>query len=204
VQRLAKQLRNAADLTTRIVEQTKQVLGGNRRIPDRVVSLADPDARPIKKGKLKSPTEFGYKVLIQETEERLVTGYEVCKGNPVDHTLLPQAIARHKKLFRRAPKKVTADRGFGTAANDQFLAGQGVKQAAIPRPGKVSAARRAHQKQRWFRGLQRWRAGSEGTISLLKRKYGMRRTSLRGLDGARCSVAGAVWANNLTRLATMK
>lgn len=204
VERLAKRLRNVADLTNKIVEQTKQVLGGNRRIPDRVISLADPDARPIKKGKLKSPTEFGFKVLIQETEERLVTGYEVFKGNPVDHTLLPKAIERHKKVFRRAPKKVAADRGFGTPKNDQLLAGQGVKQAAIPRPGKISEARKAHPKQRWFRGLQRWRAGGEGTISLLKRKYGMRRTPLRGLDGARCTVAGVVWAHNLTRLATMK
>lgn len=204
VDRLAKRLRNVADLTAKIVEQTKQVLSGNRRIPDRVVSLADPDARPIKKGKLKSPTEFGFKVLIQETEERLVTGYEVSKGNPVDHTLLPKAIERHKKVFRRPPRKVAADRGFGTAKNDQYLAGQGVKQVAIPRPGKISEARKAHQKQRWFRSLQRWRAGGEGTISLLKRKYGMRRTLLRGFNGARCTVAGAVWAHNLTRLATMK
>ncbi|MEW6725249.1 MAG: hypothetical protein AB1331_10175 [Bacillota bacterium] len=120
-----------------------------------------------------------------------MTGYEVFKGNPVDHTLLPNAIERHKKVFRRAPRKVAADRGFGTAKSDQFLAGQGVKQAAIPRPGKISEARKAFQEQRWFRGLQRWQAGDEGTISLLKRKYGACRTSLRGFDGAR-TVAGAV------------
>jgi IS5 family transposase len=204
VQRLAAQLRAAADLTEKVVEQTKQVLAGNRHIPDRVVSLADPDARPIKKGKLKSPTEFGYKVVIQETEERLVTGYEVRKGNPSDHSLIPDAIERHKKVFRRAPKQVAADRGFGTAKSDRYLAEQGVKQVAIPRPGKISEAQRAYQSQRWFRGLQRWRAGAEGTISLLKRKYGMRRTRLRGFDGARCTVAGAVWAHNLTRLVTMK
>lgn len=204
VQRLAQRLRHVADLTEKIVEQTKQVLGGNRRIPDRVISLADPDARPIMKGKLKSPTEFGYKVLIQETEERLVTGYEVHKGNPPDHTLVPTAIDRHRDVFHRSPEEVATDRGFGTAANEQFLTEQGVKRVAIPRPGKISQARKAHQHQRWFRRLQRWRAGGEGTISLLKRKYGMRRTPLRGLDGARCTVAGAVWAHNLTRLATMQ
>jgi IS5 family transposase len=60
VRRVAKRLRDVADLTEKIVQQTKEVLAGNRRIPDRVVSLADPDARPIKKGKLKSPTEFGH------------------------------------------------------------------------------------------------------------------------------------------------
>lgn len=65
VQRLPAKLRDVAGLTEQVVGQTKQVLAGNRRIPDRVVSLAYPEARPIKKGKLKSPTEFGYKVLIQ-------------------------------------------------------------------------------------------------------------------------------------------
>lgn len=201
--RLAERLRHVADLTGKIVEQTKQVLSGNRRIPDRIVSLADPEARPIKKGKLKSPTEFGFKVLIQETEDRLVTGYEVYKGNPVDNSLVESTITRHKKIFRRAPNQVAADRGFAAAKNDEFLAEQGVKQVAIPRPGKISKLRKTYQEQRWFRGLQRWRAGGEGTISLLKRKYGMRRTPLRGFDGARCTVAGAVWAHNLTRLATM-
>ena len=29
------------------------------------------------------------------------------------------------------------------------------------------------EKSRWFKNLQRWRAGGEGTISVLKRKYGL-------------------------------
>lgn len=118
--------------------------------------------------------------------------------------MVPAVIERHKKVFKRAPKRVAADSGFGTAANDRYLDEQGVEQTAIPPPGKISEVRRAHQHQSGFRSLQRWRAGGEDTISLLNRKYGMRRTRLRGFDGARCTVAGAVWAHNLTRLATMR
>lgn len=202
-QRLVGRLRQIADVTATVVKQTQQVLSGNCHIPNRVVSLYDPEARPIRKGKLKAPTEFGYKVLIQETEDRLVTGYEVCQGNPRDDSRLPAAFDRHKKVLRRPPRAVATDRGFGTATNDRLLTERGIKRIALPRPGKLTAARKAHQPQRWFRSLQRWRAGGEGTISLLKRKYGIGRTRLHGHNDARCWVAGAVWAHNLTRLANM-
>lgn len=92
---------------------------------------------------------------------------------------------------------------MASAGNARQLTEMGVKQVALPRRGKLTAPCQAHQKQRWFRSLQRWRAGIEGTISLLKRKYGMRRARLRGHGGARSWVAGSVWAHNLTRLATM-
>ncbi|HYN52861.1 MAG TPA: transposase, partial [Thermoleophilaceae bacterium] len=55
-----------------LVERCERVAGQIRarlqgeRISDRLVSLADPDARPIRKGKQGKPTEFGYVVQIAE------------------------------------------------------------------------------------------------------------------------------------------
>jgi IS5 family transposase len=152
---------------------------------------------------LKAPTEFGYKVMLQEAEELFITGYEVHRGNPQDASLLPAAVDRHKRVFGHAPERLAADRGFGTPTNDRLLSESGVKRISLPRSGKLSPTRQAYQRQRWFRNLQRWRAGGEGTISLLKRKYGLRRSRLRGHRGVRCWVAGAIWAHNLNRLATM-
>jgi transposase, IS5 family len=48
----------------RLLAQTGQRLAGNRVIPDRLVSLGDPDARPIHKGKPGRPTEFGSTLLV--------------------------------------------------------------------------------------------------------------------------------------------
>jgi len=42
-----------------------------------VVSLFDPEARPIKRGKAHCETEFGHKVCLTENVERLVTEYSV-------------------------------------------------------------------------------------------------------------------------------
>lgn len=61
----------------KIANQTLKVNNGNTHISNRVISLHDPDARPIQKGKLKSPTEFGYKTEITENDDRIITDYKV-------------------------------------------------------------------------------------------------------------------------------
>lgn len=61
---------------------------GNRYIPNRIVSIFDTEARPIRKGKLKAQTEFGRKLLICESEGRIITHYYLWEGNPSDESLL--------------------------------------------------------------------------------------------------------------------
>jgi IS5 family transposase len=64
LRRLADRLEQTTTATRRLLEQTRQRLRGQRVIPDRLVALSDPDARPIRKGKPGRPTEFGYTVLL--------------------------------------------------------------------------------------------------------------------------------------------
>lgn len=64
-------------------------------------------------------------------------------GNPADAPLLAPAIERIARRFGKAPRAVTADRGYGEAKVDADLAAFGVKTVAIPRKGKPGAARRA-------------------------------------------------------------
>ncbi|TVX96129.1 ISNCY family transposase, partial [Paenibacillus cremeus] len=94
-----EKLGDAITLTRKLIEQAKQVVSGNRIIPDRIVSFFDPEARPIKKGKLSKTAEFGYKARIDETESGFVTGYELYKGNPADDELLVTAVEQHKERF---------------------------------------------------------------------------------------------------------
>jgi transposase, IS5 family len=55
----ARKLEEPADRCEKVIEQIKQRVAG-APIKDRMVSLWDPDARPIREGKLGRPTEFGY------------------------------------------------------------------------------------------------------------------------------------------------
>jgi IS5 family transposase len=61
--RLVEELETTIARTTTVIGQTRTRLAG--QIPDgatRLVSLHDPDARPIVKGRLGKPVEFGYKM----------------------------------------------------------------------------------------------------------------------------------------------
>lgn len=198
-----EKLTDAINLTDQLVEQAKQVVSGNRVIPDRIVSFFDPDARPIKKGKLSKVTEFGFKVRIDETESGFVTGYNVYQGNPSDDELLIPAVEQHQKTFGHVPHAVAADRGFGSKSNETVLTQKGVKYVSAPTRGKKSKKRTEHEKQLWFKNLQRFRAAGEAKISLLKRKYGLGRSRYRGLAGSKTWVGLGILAHNLRRAAMM-
>jgi len=107
------------------------------------------------------------------------------KGNPPDAPMLVPAITRIKTLFGRAPKAVTADRGYGEASVESGLVALGVERIAIPRKGKPGKARRAVESARGFRTLVKWRTGSEGRVSHLKHSFGFERTMLDGIAGAK-------------------
>ena len=78
----------------------------------------------------------------------------------------------HPHRAGRAPRAVTADRGYGEIAVEHTLEALGVRNVVLPTKGKPSAARRAHEQRRSFQRLVKWRTGSEGRISCLKRDFG--------------------------------
>jgi len=199
--RLRGQLDEWIEAAEKVVRQTQEVIKGNRRLPRRLVSLFDADARPIKRGKARADTEFGRKVLLGETDHGIITTYDVLEENPADTTLLKSVVKGHRRLFRKRLKVVAADRGFYSQANEDWLKDSGVKRVSIPKRGKVGEERRSYQKQSWFKRLQRFRAGIEGRISLLKRKFGLKRSRVRGNSGTNTWVGQSVFAHNLWQAA---
>jgi len=201
VDRLRGQLGEWIEAAEKVVRQTQEVIKRNRHLPRRLVSLFDAGARPIKRGKSRADTEFGRKVLLGETDHGIITTYDVLEENPSDTALLKPVVKRHKRLFHKRLKAVAADRGFYSQANEDWLKGSGIKQAGIPKRGKISGERRRYQKQSWFKRLQRFRAGIEARISLLKRKFGLRRSRLRGSPGVNIWVGQGIFAQNLWQTA---
>jgi IS5 family transposase len=82
--RLVGELAETIAATGRLLAQTDQRLAGDRVIPDRLVSLADPDARPIRKGKPQHPTQFGSTLLVAEDERGFIADHQLQQGNPPD------------------------------------------------------------------------------------------------------------------------
>jgi IS5 family transposase len=190
--------------TGQVVAQTRSRLDGVMPASaSRLVSLHDPDARPIAKGRLGKPVEFGYKAQVLDNVDGIVLDHSVHQGNPADGPLLVPAITRIQTLLGRVARAVTADRGYGEAKIDQQLHDLGVKTVVIPRKGKPSQARREVEHGRGFRRLVKWRTGSEGRISYLKRRYGLDRTLFDGLAGAQTWCGLGVLAHNTVKLAAL-
>jgi transposase, IS5 family len=169
----------------------------------RVVSLHDLDARPIAKGRLGRPVEFGYKAQVTDNADGIVVDHVVVKGNPPDAPMLAPAIARIKARFRRAPTTVTADRGYGEANVDAQLDGLGVKQVVIPRRGRPAAARVKIQRSARFTKQVKWRTGCEARVASLKRDWGWSRTLKDGEAGAAVWCGWGVLAHNSIKIARL-
>ncbi|MEV8504483.1 ISNCY family transposase [Actinoplanes sp. NPDC051475] len=209
--RRAGQLRRAVNelaitlqCTTTVIAQTRSRLAGV--MPDsatRVVSLHDPDARPIRRGRLGHPTEFGYKAQVVDNDDGVIVDHTIEAGNPADAPQLAPAIARITRRAGRPPRAVTADRGYGEARVEAALHELGVRTVAIPRKGSPGPARRATEHRRPFRDLVKWRTGCEGRIAHLKRRSGWDRTMLDGLTGARIWCGHGVFAHNLTKISAL-
>jgi transposase, IS5 family len=194
VQRLRDQLRASVGLVRGVVAQTRaRVLHGDTHYPDKVLSVFEPHTEAIRKGKATKPTEFGKLVKIQEAEAQFITDYEVCPTRVPDQTLWVPSLVRHEQLFGRPPRLAVADGGFASRTNEQAATDHGVRHVVLPRQRREGRSRRD-------RAALRWRTGSEGRISALKRRHGLRRCRYRGVAGMERWVGLGVIANNLWAL----
>ena len=194
---LVERLERELEAAEQILAQTDLRLAGQRTIPDRRVSLVDPDARPIRMGSPRRPTEFGYKARVADTAEGFVIADVPERGGPVDASLLEGAIAKAKKAGMQV-RSVYADRGFGTSTGDAALSRHRIRDPIIPRQQRAAPVEHSRNWKRRYR----YRNGLEGRISQLKRK-GLRRTRLRSLEGAQTWVGGITLAHNLQRIALL-
>jgi transposase-like protein DUF772/DDE family transposase len=203
LRRAQQQLQAMRPLVQRVVDQTRaRVLGGDTHVAAKVLSVFEPHTETIRKGKIAKPNEFGKLVTIQESEHQIITAYEVHTKRPADVTLWTSALDRHQTIFGRAPDLAAGDRGFASAGNERAAIDRGVRRVVLPRQGPKSPARRAYERQPWFRRGQRWRVGCEGRIRVLKRRHGLRRCRYHGVDGMHRWVGFGVIADNLMNIAT--
>jgi len=86
LRRAVQELGTVIARTRQVVQQARTRVGG--QVPDgatRLVSLHDPDARPIRKGRLGKPVEFGYKAQILDNADGVI----------LDHTSRSVTLSTH-------------------------------------------------------------------------------------------------------------
>jgi IS5 family transposase len=185
-----------------VLDQTVRRVFCGENVPpaEKLVSIFEPHTDIIRRGKPNKDTEFGHKVWLGEVEGGFIAQYEVLDGNPNDDSQWQPTLDKHIQLFGRPPRQASADRGVHSADNETYATELGVKRIVLPKPGRKSAARHQHERQRWFWRGRRFHAGVEGRISVIKRKHGLDRCRNHGQDGFERWVGWGVIANNLTAM----
>ncbi len=195
---------NLQEMLPRVQQVMKQararIYHGNTRAAGKILSVFEPSTEVIRKGKAAKPNEFGKMIKLQEAENQIVTDYEVYDRRPNDSDLLIPAIETHQARFGRTPYLVAADAAFYSGRNEAAAKARGVKRVCIPNRSTKSPERRREQKKRWFRNGQKWRTGSEGRISVVKRRHGLDRCRYKGVIGMRRWVGLGVIGDNIVNI----
>jgi len=195
-QRAAQRLEALLADCRRVAEQIRLRLAGEP-ITDRLVSLHDTDARPIRKGKLAKRTEFGYVHQVCEITQNTTgaRGYilptSTAAGNPGENELLPATLAR-LDAQGISIREAAVDGGFGKHVTVEAFQNSAQQPVTVWNPNAP-----APDSKRTGRRLYCYRAGAEGRISHLKRDYGMGRSRLKGAARSRAWCAWAILAYNL-------
>jgi IS5 family transposase len=197
----ARALEELADRCEKATKQIHQRVAGEP-IKDRLISLWDPDARPIRKGKLGKPNEFGYVDQLCEitanTRERRARVHPAAHQRdrkPNENTLLPDTAQELRNLDIKL-NEIMVDGAFTT--NETNIALEGVADTVHIAGRQEPGSKRTRRRRR------RYRTGMEGRVSHLKRGYGMRRSRLKGDEGHRIWDGWAALTYNAGTYTTLK
>jgi len=156
-------------------EQTLEKLSGETHIKNRIVSLDEPDARPIKKGKKHPDCEFGTTMQMAFNREGFMITIENFIGSPNDKTLFPRTFALFEKRMKEKPETVVTDLGYRSKIN--FKVAEDSSNVFLGRSNDVSEEKRDF--------CQKARSATEGFIAVAKNIRGFGRSLYRGLKGDR-------------------
>ncbi len=163
------------NVLTLLDTQTQQKLAGQSPFENRLVSLDDLDARPIKRGKTHPSTAFGTTTHMTFTRQGFMITTENFMGHPNDTTLYGPTLEAFRQRMQGYPAIAVTDLGFRSAKNlklhlddiDQLFMGQSTDVDA------------AHQD-----ACRKARSATEGFIAGAKHLRGFGRSMYRGLTGA--------------------
>jgi IS5 family transposase len=183
-------------------QATRRVLDGEK-VPngEKLFSIFEPHTELIKRGKAGKPIEFGHVVLLEQVEGCFISDYKVYDHKPDESKLLDPIVAVHEELFGAPPDLVTADKGFWGGTDPIRSLEQKVPVVSVCKKGGRSEEEKARERTREFKMGQRFRAGIEGSISVLKRCFSLFRCLRKGWLHYAALVGNAIIAHNLCILA---
>ena len=198
----AKLLSHYLPIVEKIVDQAdKRVFQGVMPAADeKIYSLFEEHTELLKRGKAGKPIEFGHKILLAQTGEKFIHHYRVFSKRQEDREMVAPAIKAHKQLFGISPDVLATDKGFYESMEQVFVLEETITMVSICRKGRRNQREYERESSEEFKDGQRFRAGCEGSISVLKRAFNLGKCLFKGFKNYAASVGCAVFCHNLVLL----
>ena len=129
-----------------------------------------------------------------------VEHYKVMEKRIEDKELLVPAIEAHKDLFGDYPDVLSTDKGFYESMKQIHSLEEIIPVVSISKKGRRTQAEVERETTDEFIDGQRFRSGSEGSISVLKRAFKLGKCFFKGFKNYAASVGFAVLCHNLVLL----
>lgn len=190
-----KRLRQYWIIQTLFAQQRMMYETKSQRCDDRIVSINQPHVRPIIRGKLNKAVEFGAKLSVSLTGDKIAC-VDALRWDAFHEAqdLIPQVEA-YKTRHGHYPEKVLVDPLYGTRANRNYLKQKGIHYAGKPlgRPKKQTEANKAqlkHEKQQRHEDYTQ-RIPIEGKFGQGKGRYGLNKIK------AKTASTSYAWINSI-------
>jgi len=189
-------------IVERIIDQAQRRIFEGETVPtdEKVYSLFEAHTELLKRGKAGKPIEFGHKVLVAQTKEKFIHHYAVLPRRKEDTELLAPTRKVHENLFGKPPETLAADKGFYRSMDQIAELAKDIAVVSIGKKGRRTKEEIARESSEGFKEGQRFRAGSEGSISVLKRAFKLGRCLFKGFKHYAACIGLAVFCHNLVLL----
>ena len=176
-------------------QQWQMHQSGSRRCDDRIVSISQPYVRPIVRGKLNKPVEFGAKLSVSLNGKGLARVDRLSFDAFNEGGDLKQQVEQYRERYGCYPEKVLADPLYGSRENRSYLREKGIHYAGKPlgRPKKVTPGNKEELKMLKVQRREdyRQRIPIEGKFGQGKSAYGLSYIRAKRAD------TSAAWINSI-------
>lgn len=186
-----------------VISQTNRRVFNGEKVPvsEKVVSLFESHTDIIVKDS--RDVYFGHKLNLTSGKSNLILDIVIEQGNPADSERFLPLIENHIGTYGCPPQKVAADGSYASKDNLKKAKAEGIKDVVFHKKRGLETKDMA--KSDWvYNQLKNFRAGIESNISCLKRVYGLRRCTWKGLAHFKAYVWSAVVAYNLTQFTRLR
>ena len=194
---LTEKQKNRIDVIKELYEQQKYMYDNKtHKVKDRIVSISQPYIRPIVRGKIKDPVEFGAK-LDMSIDERGIARLEKLSFDPYnEQDVLITAIENYRKRTGHYPQRVLVDQIYRNQKNRAYCKSRKIRISgkALGRPKKNPTS----EEKKIANQDNTDRIEVERGFSLAKRCFGMGLITTKLDITTRSSIALSILAMNLS------